>query len=101
MLACCIAIIGFGKTSGRCLTHCDWRGDLQLIAHTLIIQFKDTFAEHFSPHWFGVATLGMCETMVHGVRPILNLHLEWVVLQVDVQNIFNSIFQFLGVAVLY
>jgi len=26
-----------------------------LVAHTLVIQFKDTFAEHFNPHYFGVA----------------------------------------------
>jgi len=36
---------------------------------------------------------GECKTMVHGVRPMLDLHLEWVVLKVDVQNTFNSIFQ--------
>jgi hypothetical protein len=52
----------------------------QLIAHTLAIQFKNTFAEHFSPHQFGVAMLGGCEIMVHGVRVMLDLHLEWVVL---------------------
>jgi hypothetical protein len=34
-----------------------------------------------------------CKTMVHGVRPMLDLHSEWVVLKVDIQNTFNSIFQ--------
>jgi hypothetical protein len=32
---------------------------------------------------------GKCETMIHGVKIMLDLHLEWVVLQVDVQNTFN------------
>jgi hypothetical protein len=38
-----------------------------LIAHTLTIQFKYTFAEHFNPQQFGVATWGGCEMVVHGV----------------------------------
>jgi hypothetical protein len=58
----------------------------------LVIQSKDTFVKHFSPHQFGVAMPSGCETMVHGVRVMLDLHLEWVVLLVDVQNMFNSIF---------
>jgi hypothetical protein len=37
--------------------------------------------------------VGECETMVHGVEVMLNLHLEWVVLHMDVQNMFNSVFQ--------
>jgi hypothetical protein len=52
----------------------------QLVAHTLTIRFKDTFAKHFSPHQFGVATLSMCEIVVHGLKVMLDLHLKWVVL---------------------
>ncbi len=82
------------------LLHCDkwlWKNKLkvfdpitireviyQLITYTFAIQFKDTFVEHFSPRQFGVATLGKCEMVVHGVKAMLDLHLEWVVLQVDV-----------------
>jgi len=29
--------------------------------------------------------------MVHGVQTMLNLHINWVVLQVDVYNIFNLV----------
>jgi len=29
--------------------------------------------------------------VVHGVRMMLNLHLDWVVLQVDDDNVFNSV----------
>jgi hypothetical protein len=38
-----------------------------LIACTRVIQFKDTLVENFSPHQFGVAICGKCETMVHNV----------------------------------
>jgi len=34
-----------------------------------------------------------CEIIVHGVKAMLDLHLEWVVLQLDVQNAFNLIFR--------
>jgi hypothetical protein len=60
-----------------------------LIACTLVIQFMDTFVEHFNPHQFGVTTRDGCEIMVHGIRTMLNLHLDWVVLKVDVYNAFN------------
>ncbi len=60
-----------------------------LIAHTLVIQFKGTFAKHFSFHQFGVVTHDGCEKMVHGIWTMLNLHLDWVVLKVDVYNAFN------------
>jgi hypothetical protein len=45
----------------------------QLIAHRLIIQFKDIFTEHFNPHQFGVTTCGGCEIMVHNIRKMLDL----------------------------
>ncbi len=60
------------------------------IAYTLVIQFKDTFIEHFNFHQFGVTTCGRCETLVHSIWTMLNLHPNWVVLQVDVCNTFNS-----------
>jgi hypothetical protein len=34
-----------------------------------------------------------CKTMVHGVRVVLDLHSKWVVLQVDVWNVFHLIFR--------
>jgi hypothetical protein len=60
------------------------------VAYTLAIRFKDILAEHFSPHQFGVTTHGGCETMVHNIQIMLNLHPNWVVLKVDVHNTFNS-----------
>ncbi len=55
-----------------------------LVTCTLAIQFKDTFVKHFSLYQFGVVMLNRCEIMVHGVKIMLDLHSEWVVLQVDV-----------------
>jgi hypothetical protein len=34
----------------------------------------------------------MCKTMVHGVKIMLGLHLEWVLLHVDVRNTFNLVY---------
>ncbi|KAL2653691.1 hypothetical protein R1flu_021819 [Riccia fluitans] len=35
---------------------------------------------------------GGCETIIHGLRATLDLHPDWVVLQVDIQNAFNTVF---------
>jgi hypothetical protein len=62
-----------------------------LVAYTLVIW--DIFMKRFSPHQFGVATCGKCETMVCGIQAMLHLHLDWVVLEMDVHNAFNSMSQ--------
>jgi hypothetical protein len=46
---------------------------------------------HISPHQFGVATEGGCESIIQGIRCTLDLYLEWVVLQLDVANAFNLV----------
>jgi hypothetical protein len=51
-----------------------------LVVHILAIQFRDTLMEHFNLHQFGVTTYGNCETIVHDVQMMLNLHPNWVVL---------------------
>jgi hypothetical protein len=61
----------------------------RLIAYTPVIRFKDIFVEHFNLHQFGVMIHDGCEKMVHGIQTMLNLHLDWVVLKVDVYNAFN------------
>jgi hypothetical protein len=47
--------------------------------------------EHFNFHQFDVTICGRCETVVHGIWVMLDLHLDRVVLQVDVRNAFNSV----------
>ncbi len=44
------------------------------------------FTKYFSLHQFGVITHVKCETMVHDVRVMLDLHPNWVMLQVDVYS---------------
>jgi hypothetical protein len=61
----------------------------QFTSHVLCLQFHDVFVTHFFPHQFGVTTKGGCETIIHGIWCTLNLHLNWVVLQLNVMNIFN------------
>jgi hypothetical protein len=48
----------------------------RLVTHKLVIQCKDTFAEHFNPHQFGAVTLGKCKIMVHEAKVMLDLHLD-------------------------
>jgi hypothetical protein len=38
-----------------------------LIAYILVIQFKNTLIQHFSPHQFGVTIHVEYQTMVHGI----------------------------------
>jgi len=46
----------------------------QLRSCVICFQFHDTFATHFSPHQFGVAIKGSCETIFHGIRCTLDFH---------------------------
>jgi hypothetical protein len=46
---------------------------------------------HLLAHQFGVLIRGGFKAMVHGIRVVLNVHPNSVVLQVDVENTFNSI----------
>jgi hypothetical protein len=42
-------------------------------------------------HHFGVAIRGGYELVVHVIRVALDVHLDWVELQVDIANAFNTI----------
>ncbi len=57
---------------------------------TSCLQFNETFLTHFSPHQFGIAIKGGCETVIHGIKCTLYLHPNWVVLKLDMANAFNS-----------
>jgi hypothetical protein len=45
------------------------------------------------PHQFGILTFGGCETIILSILVILDLHPDWVMMQIDVKNAFNDIFQ--------
>ncbi len=74
-----------------------------LVNIALWFQLRNVFSFHMLPHQFGVVIRGECKAMVHGIWITLNIHPNWVVLQVDVANAFNfisceAIFQKLHVA---
>ncbi len=58
----------------------------------MFFSFRGHFRSTF-PHQFGVSTLGGYETIPFGIRTALNLHPNWVMMQVDVKNIFNNVSQ--------
>lgn len=50
------------------------------------------FQKHLSPHKFGVSTFKSCEIILFDIRILLDLHPNWVVMQIDIENAFNSVF---------
>jgi hypothetical protein len=43
------------------------------------------------PHQFGVDIKGGYEVVVHVIQTTLKVHFDWVLLQLDIANIFKSI----------
>jgi hypothetical protein len=65
---------------------------IQLINRSIILQLRGPFQEHLSPHQFRVSTLGGCEAIPFGIRTFLNLHFDWVVMQINIKNDFNNVY---------
>ncbi len=63
----------------------------QIMNRALCLQFCDVFVSHLSPYHFGVAVRKGCEAMIHNIQATLDAHLDWVVLQVNIINTFNTI----------
>lgn len=57
----------------------------------LCLQFCDAFAFHLSSYQFGVVVKRGCEAMVYGIRATLDAHPNWVMLQVNIVDGFNTI----------
>jgi hypothetical protein len=62
-----------------------------LVRKALCLQFWDVLFFHLSLHQFSVTISDGCETMVHGIQTTLDVQPNWVVLQVDVTNVFKTI----------
>ncbi|KAL2649812.1 hypothetical protein R1flu_017940 [Riccia fluitans] len=62
-----------------------------LVARSISLQYRDAFAAHFEPWQFAMATPDSCETIVHGLWATFDLHPDWIVLQIDIRNAFNTI----------
>jgi hypothetical protein len=48
-------------------------------------------SSHLLPHQFGEAIKGGCKAVIHDIQAALNVHPNWMVLQINVVNIFNAI----------
>ncbi len=66
---------------------------LRLISCSIVLHLRGSIQEHLSPHQFGVLTFGGYETIHFGIRTLFDLHINWVVMQIDIENAFNNIFQ--------
>ncbi len=64
---------------------------IQFINHSIVLQFQGAFQKYLSPHQFGILTPEGQETIIFGIRVFLNRHLDWVMMQVDVKNVFNNV----------
>jgi hypothetical protein len=63
----------------------------QFTSHALCFQFCGTFATHFAPQQFEITIEGGCEVITHDISCTLDLYHDWVILQLDVANAFNSV----------
>jgi hypothetical protein len=66
---------------------------LWLISHFIVLQHGGPFQKHLSPHQFGVSTPKGYEAIPFNIQALFDLHPDWVVIQINVNNIFNSVFQ--------
>jgi len=62
-----------------------------LVRKALCLQFWDVLFFHLSLHQFGVTINDVYQIVVHGIRTALDVHPDWVVFQMDVMNVFNTI----------
>ncbi len=65
---------------------------LWFISHSIILRLWRLFQKRISPHQFGVLTLGGYEAILFGIWTLFELHPNWVVMQVTIQNTFNRVF---------
>ncbi|CAI5534033.1 unnamed protein product [Closterium sp. Naga37s-1] len=63
----------------------------RLLSRCVTLHFKQQIRDFFLPSLqFGVTVSAGIEVMAHAVQSALSLHPDWVVLEVDVANAFNS-----------
>jgi uncharacterized membrane protein len=59
-------------------------------SHALCFQFLDSFVKHFFPRQFGIDIKNDCEAIIYGIKCNLDLHPNYVLLYLDMANVFNS-----------
>ncbi len=63
----------------------------RLINHSIVLQLQGSFQEHLSLYQFGISTPGACEAISFDIRTFLNLHLNWAMMQINIEKVFNKI----------
>ena len=63
----------------------------RLVSRSIALQMRDAFQQFFSPLQFAVSTPGGCESIVAGIRALLDVDPELLVMQVDLANAFNEV----------
>ncbi|GAQ93619.1 hypothetical protein KFL_017180010, partial [Klebsormidium nitens] len=63
----------------------------RLVSRSIALQMRDAFQQFFSPLQFAVSTPGGCESIIAGIRALLDADPELLVMQVDLANAFNEV----------
>ena len=63
----------------------------RLIGRAIALQTRGALARHLSPHQVGVGVKSGGEQVIHDLRAFLDVHPNWVVVNVDVSNAFNTL----------
>eukprot|EP00973_Karenia_brevis_P036316 5008643-Karenia_brevis.AAC.1 len=61
------------------------------INSALMADMKPCFAQHFWPQQAAVGTPSGISLVIFGVRSLLELHPNWVVVRLDIRNAYNEI----------
>jgi hypothetical protein len=64
----------------------------QLINRSIVQHLRETFQKHLSPHQHGILTPRDYETTAFSIKPLLEIHHDWVIMQVNIENVFNNVF---------
>jgi hypothetical protein len=67
----------------------------QPINHSIVLQLWGPFQEHLSPHQFGVLTPRGYEAIFFGIQDLVDLHLDWAMMQIDIEFFLITFFKLL------
>jgi hypothetical protein len=73
--------------------HSCYRCFFDLLIIPLSYNFGGRFRSIYTPISFGVSALTGYEAIPFGIQTLLNLHPYWAMMQVNVKNAFNNVFQ--------
>jgi hypothetical protein len=74
-----------------CSSHCNGGNNVSIHKLRFVFQFHEVFVIQFSPYQFRIVIKCGYETIIHSIKCTMNLHPDWVILQLDVANAFNFV----------